>query len=282
MKHPLCCTAVATALVTLFASCGKEEEHHVARQAESALPAEERMPAPAESAAAAPTEAPPPADPAVAEVPTELLASDKAYEAWFKKHGLDLNDPKMLDEDTDGDGASNRDEFMADTDPRDPAARPGIHKVMRLKQYNEVRLPLMLTAVEGGAAKIKRVEEGEEKIESVKQGGTIRGLKVERIVSRHDTDKTGERVDLSRVVLEDPATREKLVLVKDLPARTAATSAVLTSLDGATTLTIHEGDTFTWPEEQGSTYKVIDLRADQVVVQQLETKKMWTIPRAAN
>lgn len=47
-----------------------------------------------------------------------------AYEAWFGKYRLDLNDPKMLDADADGDGASNRDEFLADTNPRNASSHP--------------------------------------------------------------------------------------------------------------------------------------------------------------
>jgi hypothetical protein len=80
-------------------------------------------------------------------------------------------------------------------------------------------------------------------------------------------------------VLDDPANKDKVVLVKDLPAKSAASSAILTSADGRTTLTVKQGDTFSWPTEQGSTYKVIDLRAEQAVVQEIETGKMWTIPK---
>lgn len=216
-------------------------------------------------------------DPATANVPAELLASDNAYEAWFKKYDLDLNDPKMLDADPDGDGATNREEFMADTNPRDPNSRPGIHKVMRLKQYTEVRVPLVLESTDGRSAKIRRTE-GEAKTETVAPGQTIDGYKVGKLVVRHDTDKDGHPVDLSRVELEEPATKQKLVLVKDMTVKSASSSAVLTAADG-TTLKVRQGETFQWPTEQGATYKVIDLRPDQVVVQQVENKKMWTIPR---
>ncbi len=217
-------------------------------------------------------------DPAVSDVPAELLASDRAYESWFKKYSLDLNDPTMLDADPDGDGATNRDEFMADTNPLDPNSRPGIHKVMRLKKYAEVRVPLVLQSVSGRTAKI-RTTDGEEKVESLSVGDSIGGMKVEKVTERHAViDKTGTPVDLSRVELENPTTKEKVVLVKDLTSKSAATSAVLTSADG-TTMTVRQGEEFTWPSEKGATYKVIDLRADQVVVQEVVSKRMWTIPK---
>ena len=96
-------------------------------------------------------------DVALAGLPADLLASDQAYDVWFKKHKLDLADAAMLDADPDGDGASNRDEFMADTNPRDPNSRPGIHRFIRLKEYHEVKIPLMLESVEGESARIRQL-----------------------------------------------------------------------------------------------------------------------------
>ena len=213
------------------------------------------------------------------DVPAELLASDKAYEAWFKRYNLDLSDQTMLDADADGDGASNRDEFMADTNPRDPNSRPGVHPFIRLKEYHEVIVPLMLESIDGEVARVKHTDDAESKTESVRAGQMINGMKVARLVVRRETDKHGEPTDLSRVELEDPATKERVVLVKNLPAKSAASSAVLVSPNRQTSVTVKEGDVFTWPGEEGKSYKVIDLRTDQAVVQQVETKKMFTIPR---
>ncbi len=250
------------------APSASEEQPGVATPTEDAVATTtttEDVPAPA-----------PPTDPAVADVPAELLASDRAYEAWFQKYHLDLNDPKMLDADPDGDGATNRDEFMADTNPNDPSARPGVHKVIRLKEYSEVRVPLVLQSVEGQKANIRHADG--EKAESVVVGGTIGGMKVEKVMARREVDKNGEAVDLSRVELSDPATKQKVVLVKDLVAKSNATSAVLTADDG-TMMKVKQGEVFTWPSEKGATYKVIDLRADQVVVQEVVSKRMWTISK---
>ena len=282
--------ALAGLGLSLSTGCRRQEQKKVAERAEASLPPGEQKPESTAREAQASSseevaeetpkpEQPPRVDPALAEVPAELLASDGAYEVWFKKHGLDLTDPTMLDTDSDGDGSSNRDEFTADTNPRDPNSRPGIHRFMRLKSYTEVKLPLILESTDGDSARIKRTGEAEAKTETVRTGQTIDGMKVERVISRYDTDKNGQRVNISRVVLGDPASKEKVVLVKDMPARSAASSAILTSADGRTTLTVKQGETFSWPSEEGSTYKVLDLRAEQAVVQEVETGKMWTIPK---
>src|SRR5687768_18166071 len=118
MKTPFRALAILLAATAVFSAC-KKQEPDISQQAESTLPPAEQMPAePAAPAEAAPT--------AGAAAPEEPVAN-AAFEEWFKKHRLDLNDPKMLEADEDADGFSNRDEFLADTDPRDPNARPGIH-----------------------------------------------------------------------------------------------------------------------------------------------------------
>jgi hypothetical protein len=287
MKISLPYAVAASMLAVLFSGCGRKQEPQaqIAREAESSLPPQEQVaPAPA-------PDADPSKDPGAAGQKLAVAAhlpgaggDTSAYEAWFKKYHLDLNDPKMLDADPDGDGFTNREEFLAGTDPLDPNSHPptvAARTSIKLKEYNEVRLPVVLEAVEGDKARLKRIEGGEGRVETVKAGDTLHGLPltVEKVESKQDVDKNGDPVDLSRVTLTDATTKEKVVLMKDLPAKTSASYALLSSPDGKTSLKVHHADVFTWPGETGVTYKVVDISRDQVVLEQVENKKMWTIPR---
>ncbi|HEV7402753.1 MAG TPA: Amuc_1099 family pilus-like system protein [Chthoniobacteraceae bacterium] len=212
----------------------------------------------------------------------ELAAADVAYEAWFKKYGLDLNDPKMLDADPDGDGYTNREEFLADTNPKDPDSRPGVHATLRLKEFNEIRVPYLLKSVDGETAKVEHQDGGESKVETVKVGQTLHGsqLKVQKVEALQTQDKDGNPIDASKVTLEDPAAPgQKIDLVKDMPTRSSASYAVLYSKKGDQSITVKQGETFEMPGEKDTHYRVIDLRNDQVVLEQIENKKMWTVPK---
>ena len=278
MKIPLHPLALVGACVVLATACHKKEEVPaavVAQEAESKLPPQEQAPAAAPQTAEA--------APVVGTASATVNSSEKdAYEAWFKKYHLDLNDPKMLDADPDGDGFTNREEFLANTNPLDPTSHPPVAdpgKILKLKEYSEARLPVTLENIEGDKAKLRRSDG--DKMETVRVGDTVRGLplKVLKIEERRDIDKNGEKVDLSQVTLEDASTKEKYVLTGNLPAKTSASYAVLVTNDGKASLKVRHGDVFTYPTENGTNYKVIDMSQDQVVLQQMDNKKMWTVPR---
>ncbi len=206
--------------------------------------------------------------------------SNADFEAWFKKHSLNLDDPGMLDADPDKDGFSNRDEFLADTNPNDGESRPGIHKFIKLREYTEVRLPFVLRAVEGETARVEFDADGTKSQEKLSKGDTIRGtkLKVDRVESRSDVDKHGEKVEITQVILTDADTGDRVIALKDSPTRTSASFATLVDDEGKSVLKVLEGDSFEWPSEPGVKYKVIDLRHDQVVVKDEQSGKTITIP----
>jgi hypothetical protein len=244
-------------------------------------------------AVAAPPKTAPPktAADAVKEADAEFLKESKApkaaeakersaYEAWFDKYHLDLNDPKMLDADADGDGVSNRDEFLADTNPRDASSRPptaAAQAPLRFTAYHEGKLPLLLESVSGGKAIIKNGDQRE----TVVEGDRIRGLplRVTKISDLKTSDKEGQPTDRSQVVLEDTTTKAIVTLVKGLPAKTTATHAVLESADGKESVKVRAGDVFSLPGKPSTTYRVLDIAEDEVLVQQQNTRKNWTLTR---
>jgi len=212
--------------------------------------------------------------------PANGTAADfKDYEAWFARNGLDLNREGMLEGDPDSDGYSNREEFLADTDPNDPSSHPGFHPLMRLREMKVVEAPLRLEEVSGSTAKVRNTETDE--VATVRAGDIIPGtkLKVGKIARRIETDKFGMQDDLSNLTAVDEVSGREMVFVVNMPTRTSETSAELTSrADPTVSVTVRQGEEFQWPGEPDRTYMVIDLRSTQVVVRDIDTGETWTIP----
>ncbi len=213
-------------------------------------------------------------NPLLAALPPEDRAK---FEGWFKKYNL-TPDPAVMDEDPDGDGFSNREEFLADTNPRDPRSMPGIVEGVSVKSIEEVRIPMILREVKGNTAHIERTDAPG--TESLTVGSQPKGLpyKVKSVKHELKTDKHGVLTDVSNAVLENTETKETVILIRDLPARSSETHAVVVGADG-TEKKVHLDETVELPGIPAKKWKILELRADQVVVEELATKRTMTIPK---
>ena len=74
---------------------------------------------------------------------------DGMFDIWERQYGFDPFDPNDADGDADGDGFTNRDEFLAKTDPRDALSHPPIDVLLRVKEVTEKRIELALRGKSG-------------------------------------------------------------------------------------------------------------------------------------
>lgn len=257
------------ALAATLASCGKQETTVVEQPGHTP-----------EIPAAEPSVAPDPTATVAADESALSTEDEKLLEEWWKKHNLDAKDPAQLLADTDGDGWSNRDEFVAGTNPRDPNSLPGVLEGVTMKTMTEVPVPIILREVPkaGGKARIQHADGSEETVAqgSVPKGSPYRVASVKYVMK---ADKHGVFTDMSQVTLENPTTKETVFLVRDLPARSAETHAVIVGADGKDQK-IHFDQEFTLAAFPDTKFRVVDLRADQAVVEEIGgTKRTLTIPK---
>ena len=199
------------------------------------------------------------------------------YEAWFRKYGLKF-DAATLAADTDGDGYSNREEFLAGTNPLDPNSMPGMVDGVSMKELKDVRVPIILRAVKDGKAQVERTDKPGR--EELREGSQPAGLpyRVTSIKQEVKADKHGVFTDVSQLTMENPGTKEIVVLVRDMPARSSETHAIIAGTDGVEQK-IHVDEVISLPGMKGRQFKVLELRPDQVVVEEIGTKRPLTIPK---
>lgn len=217
---------------------------------------------------------------AIGSRPQAALSEDETakFEAWFRKYGLDPKDPAMLDADSDGDGFSNREEFLAGTNPRDPNSMPGMLDGIVMKELKEVRIPVILREVKGGKARVQRLDTPG--MEEWEQGTNVKGLpyRVTAVKQEVKADKHGVFSDVSQVKIENLDTKESSVLIRDLPARSSETHAILMGPDGIPK-SVHVDEVIELPGQKDKKFKVIELRPDQVVIEEIGTRRPLTIPK---
>jgi hypothetical protein len=220
----------------------------------------------------------PPARPAGELLPGVSAEETANFEAWGRKYNLDFKDQATMDADSDGDGYSNREEFLAGTNPRDPNSMPGMVDGVSMKELKDVRVPIILREVKGGKARVERTDvPGQEEL---REGSQPKGLpyRVTAIKQEVKADKHGVLTDVSQVTMEIPGTKELVVLVRDMPARSSETHAVITGPNGEEQK-LHVDEVITLPGIKDRQFKVLELRPDQVVVEEIGTKRPLTIPK---
>ncbi len=217
---------------------------------------------------------------AIGSRPVAALSEEEnvKFEAWCKRYGLDPKDPAMLDADPDHDGFTNREEYIAGTNPLDPNSVPGMLDGVVMKEYNEVRVPVLLREVKDGKARLERLDTPG--TEEVQQGTILKGLPYRVTALKHDVkaDKHGVFSDVSQVTLENSDTKESVVLIRDLPARSSETHAVIAGPDGARKK-IHVDEVIELPGQTDKKFKVLEIRPDQVVIEEVGSRRPLTIPK---
>jgi Bacterial TSP3 repeat len=200
------------------------------------------------------------------------------FEEWFLKYGIDSKNPAMLDADTDGDGFSNREEFPAGTNPLNGNSMPGMIEGLTMKELNDARVPMILREVKGGKARVERLDS--RGVEELQEGSIPTGLPYRVTAVKHEVkaDKHGVFSDVSQITMENSATKETVVLVRDLPSRSSETHAVLVG-PGGVEQRVHVDEVITLPGQQDKKFKVLELRPDQVVVEELGSRQPLTIPK---
>ena len=212
--------------------------------------------------------------------PQSVLADGEnvKFETWCRQYGLDPKDPEMLDADPDHDGFNNREEYIAGTSPLDPNSVPGMLDGVTMKEMKEIMVPVLLREVKDGKAQVQRLDDPG--MEEWQQGTVVKGLPYRVTTVKHEVkaDKHGVFSDMSRVTLENPDTKETLTLVRNLPARSSETYAILSGT-GAEEQKVHVDEVIEIAGQKDKKFRILEIRPEQVVVEELGTRRPLTIPK---
>ena len=202
---------------------------------------------------------------------------------WIIDHKLDILDNNVLNEDPDGDGFSNLDEWKGvkgdgsdSTDPNDPKSHPPYYTKLRLVQYIKQPFRLLFNAWDGDVKKPETLEfqintvDVHQPTQFVKIGDQIAGtkFKVLSFESKTITNKaTGSTEDVSELTVQNVETHDKVLLIMEKIADSPDSYALFHYLWNNTQFEVKKDKEFALLPDANLRYKLIDITEKDALIQ---------------
>ena len=196
--------------------------------------------------------------------------------AWLIQYGLDYSDAGIKDKDSDGDGFTNLEEFLAGTNPIDPKSAPPSFTKLQLLAFKPQPFRLIFKgdpSSEGREFQINFTDlKGSARTQYKKLGDTVDGApyKILEYTAKPGPLGINATGDLSELSIENTETGETLVLVynKELDDPTSF-GEFRNQLTGES-FTLKKGEVFDVPPDPAK-FKLIDITRESAQIQDLAT-----------
>ncbi len=187
---------------------------------------------------------------------------------WFEQFGLPIADADVLDQDPDGDGFSNFDEWQGHSTPTDRNSHPAYLTKLKLRSFSQEPFRLVFSSRTEDTFGINTIDL-RQPTQFVKIGDTIAGthFKVSKFAEKAAKDKYGTDVDVSELTLENNETHEQLMLVKERVAISPESVATFVySWRDRREFVVKKDQEFSLPPETDIRYKLIDVQPTKAVI----------------
>lgn len=187
---------------------------------------------------------------------------------WIEQYGLPIADADVLDQDPDGDGFNNFDEWQGKTNPIDPKSHPDYLTKLRLKSFSQEPFRLVFASRTGETFGINTIDLTQP-TQFVKIGDTIAGthFQITKFTEKSVKDKYGTDEDASELILENTETHEQLTLVKEQVAISPESVATFVySWKDRKEFVVKKDQEFSLPPQDDIRYKLVDVQPTKAVI----------------
>jgi hypothetical protein len=192
---------------------------------------------------------------------------------WFEQYALAIEDADALDQDPDGDGFSNLDEWQGNTDPTNKDSHPDYLTKLHLVSATEESFPYMFSSWVGGTFAINAIDQSEP-TQFLKKGDVIRGtdFKIVKFTQKHDRNQYGTRIDVSELLLEHRDSKAEVTLVKEKVATSPQSVATLVyTWGGRREFEVRKDQEFSLKPVEEISYKLVNVQSNKAVIVNTET-----------
>lgn len=190
---------------------------------------------------------------------------------WLEQFGLPIAEANVLEQDPDGDGFSNLDEWKGHTNPTDKNSRPDYVVALKLKSVRDEPFRLLFSSSAGDAFGINAIDL-KEPTQFLKVGDMVAGtrFKIVKFNEKSEKDQYGTDKDVSELILENVDTKEQLTLVKEKVATSPEPVAtfIYTWPAGSPPLEfqVRKEQEFSLKPNEQIKYKVVEAQPAKVVI----------------
>ena len=187
---------------------------------------------------------------------------------WLEQFGLPVADSDVLEQDPDGDGFNNLDEWAGQTNPTDPNSHPEYYTKLKLRSSSEEPFGLVFSSWVGDTFAINTIDM-KQPTQFVKIGDSIKGtrFKVAKFREKYEKNQYGTNVDVSELTVEQEETHQGLTLVKEKVAMSPESVATLVYTWGERhEFQIRKDQEFSLKPLEQIKYKLIDVGPAKAVI----------------
>jgi len=187
---------------------------------------------------------------------------------WLEQFGLPIADSDVLEQDPDGDGFNNLDEWAGHTNPSDPNSHPEYYTKLKLKSATEEPFRLVFSSWVGDTFAINTIDL-KQPTQFLKVGDAIKGtrFKIAKFQEKYQKNQYGTNVDVSELTLEQIETHEQLTLVKEKVAISPESVATLVyTWGGRQEFQVRKDQEFSLKPVEQIKYKLIDVGPAKAVI----------------
>ena len=187
---------------------------------------------------------------------------------WLEQFGLPIADADVLNQDPDGDGFTNLDEWQGHTNPIDKNSHPDYLTKLKLKSFSLEPFRMMFSSWVEDTFAINTIDL-KQPTQFIKVGDTIAGtrFKIVKFTEKYQPNQYGTRVDVSELLLEQEESKAQLTLVKEEVAISPESVATFVySWGEQREFQVRKDQGFSLKPQEEIKYKLIDVQPTKAVI----------------
>jgi hypothetical protein len=187
---------------------------------------------------------------------------------WLEESGLPITEGDVLEQDPDGDGFSNLDEWEAHTNPIDKNSHADYITKLKMISLAQEPFRFIFSSWVGDTYAINTIDH-RQPTQFLRIGETIRGtlFKLVKFKEKNEKSKYGTDVDVSELALENTENKDQLTLTKGKTTTSPESVAnFLYTWGGDQRFSAKKGQEFSLKPQTEIKYKLIDVQPSKAIL----------------